>query len=77
MAQSTGLQNKGIFMPEATFKDQNGSLYFVGPDGVDHFYPEDLSFTPPALNVIITNFLLANRSIPTVSDYSSTYDWSF
>ena len=57
-----GLINKGIYMPLVSFKDPDGSLYFGGAKGIDHFHPDTLTFSPPSLEVVITDFLVANRS---------------
>lgn len=60
--QNHGLQKSDSSIIRASFKGKDGSLFFAG-FGVDHFLPENLTFTSPNLSVILTEFLLTNRQV--------------
>lgn len=54
----------GEFHINAAMKDEEGSLYFGGIDGVVHFKPEEVQYRAPQLPVVFTNFKLFNKEVP-------------
>lgn len=57
-----GLQGNE-FSRGAFLKDKDGMMYFGGTDGITTFYPKEIIEQKKNLNVIITEFCLANRII--------------
>jgi signal transduction histidine kinase/ligand-binding sensor domain-containing protein/DNA-binding response OmpR family regulator len=52
------------FYPRATFKDnETGILYFGGISGITWFHPDSITERSPKLNVVFTNFYLANNPV--------------
>ncbi|MCJ8274729.1 MAG: ATP-binding protein, partial [Psychrosphaera sp.] len=58
-----GLQNNEFNLGSA-YKSDEGELFFGGINGFNHFFPHNIQddTTPPA--VVLTDFLLANQSVP-------------
>lgn len=74
--QQDGLQGNE-FNQGAQFKSEDGTMYFGGTNGLSVFYPDSLTdntFVPP---VVITDFLLFNKSVAigdtTVLDKAADY----
>jgi signal transduction histidine kinase/ligand-binding sensor domain-containing protein len=58
-----GLQSNE-FPTNVAYKSRAGELFFGGPNGLNTFYPEevtDSTFIPP---VVLTNFKIFNKSVP-------------
>jgi signal transduction histidine kinase/CheY-like chemotaxis protein len=64
---SDGLQNTE-FNEDAYFRNaQTGELFFGGPKGFNHFYPEKITTTSSPMNVLITN-LSVNGEVVQIGD---------
>ena len=48
----------------AYFKSDDGELFFGGMNGFNRFYPQNITDDSHALPVVLTDFLLANKSVP-------------
>jgi len=59
---SDGLQGNE-FTRGAVFKCKDGRIFFGGTSGVTAFYPQEITESKRILSVIISDFLLFNRSI--------------
>src|SRR5215212_3613725 len=62
-----GLQSNE-FKEKAFLKARDGSIYFGGNNGFNHFFPEnikDVSFDPP---LVITSFQIFNKDVPIALD---------
>lgn len=57
-----GLQTNE-FNTGAYFKDQNGTLYFGGLEGINWFNPQNLSFSPIKPKTIISAFKVHNKTV--------------
>ena len=57
-----GLQ-ENQFNPGAVFSAKDGSLYFGGVNGFNHFWPERVAFTGDLPQVMLTGFSLFNRPL--------------
>jgi PAS domain S-box-containing protein len=60
--RSDGLQSND-FNPRAVCRDSDGKLYFGGVLGVNTFYPNQLRDNAYAPPVVLTDFLIFNRSV--------------
>jgi signal transduction histidine kinase len=65
-----GLQSNE-FNHEAFAKDRDGRMYFGGVNGLNYFYPKDISTNPIAPNVVITDIKINNKTITGFSEYAS------
>ncbi|WP_232361505.1 two-component regulator propeller domain-containing protein [Paraneptunicella aestuarii] len=65
-----GVQNEQFSFWDADMKGKDGALYFGGINGFNRFYPEQIptSETPP--EVVLTDFLLANKPVNFQDDSS-------
>ena len=70
--KSHGIQNNREFIRQASFKATDGSMYFAGSQGVDHFDPQDLRVSQENYSVILTDFLLANRPVKIAAAQNSS-----
>jgi signal transduction histidine kinase/ligand-binding sensor domain-containing protein/AraC-like DNA-binding protein len=70
---SDGLQSKD-FQLGACFQATDGELFFGGKDGFNSFYPEKLIKNDRKPNVVITDFLIFNRSV-TAEDNAITENY--
>jgi signal transduction histidine kinase/ligand-binding sensor domain-containing protein/HPt (histidine-containing phosphotransfer) domain-containing protein/BarA-like signal transduction histidine kinase len=61
-----GLQQNG-FNGGAYFKSKSGELFFGGVNGYSHFFPENIKDNTTIPNVVLTDFLLNNISVPVIS----------
>lgn len=60
-----GLQSNE-FNTGAYYKDRAGRMYFGGVNGFNKFYPESVQDNTYILPVVITDFLLFNKSVEVV-----------
>ncbi|MBL7968753.1 MAG: response regulator [Prolixibacteraceae bacterium] len=51
------------FRPGASFKDNNGNLYFGGIDGMVYFHPDNIVDNPIKPNLIFTSLKIFNQEI--------------
>jgi len=56
------------FRPGASFKDNNGFLYFGGIDGMVYFHPDSIVDNPVKPNLIFTSLKIFNQEIKFNSD---------
>ena len=61
--RSDGLLN-GEYFSEAGFKNKKGELFFGGMDGLDYFYPEQITFNTYDPPVVLTDFKVLNKKVP-------------
>lgn len=64
---SDGLQSEE-FDEGAYFKDENGTMYFGGINGINYFKPEEISDNPCKPKIVITDFQIFNHSIKNSPD---------
>lgn len=64
---SDGLQSLE-FNLGAGYKSESGELFFGGINGVNAFYPGDIVDNPFEPQVVLTDFLLFNKSVPVGKD---------
>jgi len=59
--------NDGIqgneFNRRASYKDEEGMMYFGGPNGLTWFHPDSINENRVSPNVVFTDFLIFNKSI--------------
>lgn len=60
---SDGLQGLE-FTPGAYFKSSSGEMFFGGINGLNHFYPDDISDNPHIPPVVITDVKVFDQSLP-------------
>lgn len=65
---SDGLQDKD-FQLRAFYKASDGELFFGGKNGFNSFYPSKLVKNTNIPKVVITDFLIFNRSVTTSDDF--------
>jgi two-component system, cell cycle sensor histidine kinase and response regulator CckA len=58
-----GLQSND-FNPRAAYRDADGRLYLGGVKGLNAFYPDQLRDNPLTPPVVLTDFLIFNRTVP-------------
>ncbi|NQZ12761.1 MAG: GGDEF domain-containing protein, partial [Algicola sp.] len=58
-----GLQSNE-FSTNSSFKSKEGELFFGGINGFNRFYPENISQDTQAPDIVLTDFLLDNKSVP-------------
>ena len=51
------------FTRNAVFKNKEGRMYFGGPNGITSFYPDEILEQRKELQVMITDFYLANHAV--------------
>ncbi len=61
--QSDGLQSND-FMARGAYRDASGKLYFGGANGLNAFYPHQLTENPYLPPVVLTDFQIFNQSVP-------------
>jgi signal transduction histidine kinase/ligand-binding sensor domain-containing protein len=52
------------FKPHSAFRSKSGMLYFGGINGYNSFYPEQIIERPYNPTIVLTNFLIFNKSVP-------------
>jgi signal transduction histidine kinase/ligand-binding sensor domain-containing protein len=62
-----GLQSNE-FSQGAYFKGDDGELFFGGINGFNRFYPQNIKDDKQVPDVVLTDFLVANQSVPIQSD---------
>nr|WKN34096.1 two-component regulator propeller domain-containing protein [Tunicatimonas sp. TK19036] len=63
-----GLLNNQYYW-SASYKNQDGKLYFGGMNGLDAFYPEWINEVSPTPRVVITDIKLLNESVVPGKEY--------
>ncbi|MDA3892801.1 MAG: response regulator [Salinivirgaceae bacterium] len=51
------------FNRRASFKDENGKMYFGGPNGLTYFHPDSIKENTTIPNVVFTNFSIFNQPV--------------
>lgn len=64
--QEDGVWGGGI--SRASFNAGKDGLYFGSPNGLFHFYPDSIQQKKNTSTVVITDFLIANESVPVSAD---------
>ena len=66
-----GLQDNNF--NSGAFQSSSGELFFGGPKGYNRFFPDKIKAYDykESSQVVLTDFLLFNRSVPVISDYKS------
>jgi signal transduction histidine kinase/ligand-binding sensor domain-containing protein/HPt (histidine-containing phosphotransfer) domain-containing protein len=59
---SDGLQSKE-FATLSYYKSKSGELFFGGTNGYNHFYPKNIKDDTTVPNVVLTNFLVHNKTV--------------
>ena len=59
---SDGLQGD-VFNPGSYYKASTGELFFGGPNGLTHFYPDDIQENPHIPPVYVTSLQLADEPV--------------
>jgi signal transduction histidine kinase/ligand-binding sensor domain-containing protein/DNA-binding response OmpR family regulator len=52
------------------FLSKSGEMFFTGINGVDNFYPEDVTIKKTSPSIVLTDFLINNQSINHSKDHS-------
>ncbi|NQZ05800.1 MAG: response regulator [Algicola sp.] len=60
-----GLQGNQ-FLHSANFQSSDGELFFGGENGFNRFYPQDIVDDTEPPSVVLSDFLLANQSVPVI-----------
>lgn len=60
----------------ATMKSRTGELFLGGDNGFVVFHPDSIKENPYISPVVITDFLLSNRSIPVRGNFNDTLDFT-
>jgi len=72
--QEDGIQNGGYNNLKSWARRKNGEIMIGGANGIDFFKPEDITITSKAPPIILTDFLIFNRSVPLQSSFSSVIE---
>ena len=65
-----GLQSNE-FNHDAFAKDKDGRMYFGGVNGLNYFYPKEVSTNPITPNVVITDMKINNKAIAGLSEFAA------
>ena len=60
--RSDGLLNN-VYFSEAGYSNRKGELFFGGMDGLDYFYPEQITFNLYDPPVVLTDFKVLNKKV--------------